>query len=201
MVRGRCCMRHCVASTCSTSLVPMPNASAPNAPWVDVCESPQTMVMPGWVAPEFRPDDVHDALVGRVEVEQRQAERACVAGEGAHLLRGDRVGDRQVPVAGGDVVVDGGERALGPPHPAPGEPQALERLGRRDLVHQVQVDVQQRRSARHRVHDVGIPDLLEEGARLAHQTAAGSCAFAAAALPSSLHGIMTRSARPVFSSR
>ena len=44
-----------VASTCSTSLVPMPNASAPNAPWVAVCESPQTIVMPGWVTPSSGP--------------------------------------------------------------------------------------------------------------------------------------------------
>ena len=43
--------RHCVASTCSTSDVPMPNASAANAPCVLVCESPQTTVMPGSVAP------------------------------------------------------------------------------------------------------------------------------------------------------
>ncbi len=43
--------RHCVASTCSTSEVPMPNASAANAPWVLVCESPQTTVIPGSVAP------------------------------------------------------------------------------------------------------------------------------------------------------
>ena len=43
--------RVCVAITCSTSLVPMPCASAPNAPWVEVCESPQTTVMPGRVAP------------------------------------------------------------------------------------------------------------------------------------------------------
>jgi hypothetical protein len=41
----------CVASTCSTSLVPMPCASAPKAPCVDVCESPHTTVMPGSVAP------------------------------------------------------------------------------------------------------------------------------------------------------
>ncbi|AKZ26061.1 hypothetical protein ACH51_06625 [Ralstonia solanacearum] len=34
------------ASTCSTSEVPMPCASAPNAPCVLVCESPQTTVMP-----------------------------------------------------------------------------------------------------------------------------------------------------------
>ena len=44
-----------MASTCSTSLVPMPNASAPNAPCVAVCESPQTIVMPGWVTPSSGP--------------------------------------------------------------------------------------------------------------------------------------------------
>ena len=43
--------RVCVASTCSTSLVPMPCASAPKAPWVLVWLSPQTTVMPGSVAP------------------------------------------------------------------------------------------------------------------------------------------------------
>ena len=51
MVRGFFCHRVCVASTCSTSLEPIPNASAPNAPWVAVCESPQTSVMPGTVSP------------------------------------------------------------------------------------------------------------------------------------------------------
>ncbi|PSD21909.1 hypothetical protein C7E12_23160, partial [Stenotrophomonas maltophilia] len=30
------CSRHCVASTWPTSLVPMPKASEPNAPWVEV---------------------------------------------------------------------------------------------------------------------------------------------------------------------
>ena len=44
-----------VAMTCSTSEVPMPNAMAPNAPWVEVWESPHTMVMPGWVAPSWGP--------------------------------------------------------------------------------------------------------------------------------------------------
>ena len=36
IVFGFFCGRHCVASTSSTSDVPMPNASAPNAPWVEV---------------------------------------------------------------------------------------------------------------------------------------------------------------------
>ena len=40
-----------VASTCSTSEVPMPKASAPNAPCVEVWLSPHTIVMPGRVRP------------------------------------------------------------------------------------------------------------------------------------------------------
>ena len=54
-VLGLDCGSVCVASTCSTSLVPMPKAKAPNAPWVEVCESPQTMVMPGLVIPSSGP--------------------------------------------------------------------------------------------------------------------------------------------------
>ena len=44
-----------VASTCSTSLVPMPKASAPNAPCVEVWLSPHTIVMPGCVQPSSGP--------------------------------------------------------------------------------------------------------------------------------------------------
>lgn len=55
IVFGRACGSVCVASTCSTSLVPMPKASAPNAPCVAVCESPHTIVVPGWVSPSCGP--------------------------------------------------------------------------------------------------------------------------------------------------
>jgi hypothetical protein len=44
-----------VASTSRTWVVPMPNAMAPNAPCVDVWESPQQMVMPGCVRPSSGP--------------------------------------------------------------------------------------------------------------------------------------------------
>ncbi len=50
-VFGLRCSRHCVANTWPTSVVPMPNARAPNAPCVLVWLSPQTMVMPGCVHP------------------------------------------------------------------------------------------------------------------------------------------------------
>ena len=50
-----CCSSVCVAITCSTSDVPMPNASAPSAPCVEVCESPQTIVVPGSDSPSSGP--------------------------------------------------------------------------------------------------------------------------------------------------
>ena len=55
IVFGLRCGTVCVASTCSTSLVPMPKASAPKAPCVLVWLSPHTMVMPGWVRPSSGP--------------------------------------------------------------------------------------------------------------------------------------------------
>ena len=55
IVLGLACGSVWVASTCSTSLVPMPKASAPSAPWVEVCESPHTIVRPGWVSPSCGP--------------------------------------------------------------------------------------------------------------------------------------------------
>jgi hypothetical protein len=55
MVPGRRWGSVWVASTCSTSLVPMPTARAPKAPWVLVWLSPHTMVMPGWVSPSWGP--------------------------------------------------------------------------------------------------------------------------------------------------
>ncbi len=41
--------------TWPTSVVPMPKASAPKAPCVEVWLSPHTMVMPGCVAPSSGP--------------------------------------------------------------------------------------------------------------------------------------------------
>ncbi len=55
IVFGLACISVWVASTCSTSDVPMPKAIAPNAPWVLVWLSPHTIVMPGWVRPSCGP--------------------------------------------------------------------------------------------------------------------------------------------------
>ena len=46
----------------------MPNASAPSAPCVDVCESPQTSDEPGQGEALLRPDDVDDAFAAVAEL-------------------------------------------------------------------------------------------------------------------------------------
>ncbi len=47
--------RHCDASTSRTCEVPIPNATAPNAPCVEVWLSPHAIVIPGWVSPSSGP--------------------------------------------------------------------------------------------------------------------------------------------------
>ncbi len=55
IVFGLRCGSVCVASTCSTWEVPIPKASAPSAPWVEVWLSPHTIVIPGWESPSSGP--------------------------------------------------------------------------------------------------------------------------------------------------
>ena len=55
MLFGFDCRMHCEARAISTSLVPIPKATHPKAPWVEVWLSPQTMVMPGCVSPVSGP--------------------------------------------------------------------------------------------------------------------------------------------------
>ena len=141
----------------------MPKASAPNAPWVEVCESPQTMVMPGLVAPSSGPimwtmpcsasctsknsmpnsaQFLRSALICAAEIWSTMYEAVLRAG-------------------GGDVVVDRGDGAVGAAQLAAGQAQAVERLRRGDLVDQLQVDVEDRRLAFGLGDDVLLPDLFE----------------------------------------
>ena len=62
------------------------------------------------------------------------------------------------------------QREVGPADRAAGQPQPVERLRARDLVHEVHVDVQQVRLAGGAAHHVAVPELL--GQRLAHASAA-----------------------------
>ena len=158
----------CVASTCSTSLVPMPNASAPNAPCVLVCESPHTTVMPGSVAPFSGP--ITCTMPWRL-VEERKVRRRPVrldVGVERHDLQlAGRVGDAVVaalPAGGGRVVVGRGHHRTHAPHLAAGQAQALVGLRAGHLVHQVPVDVEDGGAVFLGVDDVVVPDFVVQRA-------------------------------------
>src|SRR5664280_271417 len=93
---------------------------------------------------EFGSDDVDDALLGRLDVEELDAEVGAVLAQGFDLARGDLVDDVETvgDAAGGYVVVNGGDRAVGTAQLAASEAEAVEGLGRGHLVDEVQVDVE-----------------------------------------------------------
>ena len=94
---------------------------------------------------ELGPDDVDDALAVGAQRVERDAELLAVALERLDLHAAELVADarRDRRAVGGHVVVGRGQRAVGPAHRAPGEAQAVEGLRARDLVDEVQVDVEQ----------------------------------------------------------
>ena len=158
-----------MASTCSTSLVPMPNASAPNAPCVLVWLSPQTMVMPGWVNAQLGADHMHDALLGRIHIVELDAELAQFLRSVSICLAAIWI-ERWADACGvvGTLwstvaTVRSGRRTL-----RPASAQAVERLRRSDLVDQVQIDVEQRRLVVGLADDVRIPKLFKECAWFRH---------------------------------
>ena len=168
MVRGTVWGSVCVASTCSTSEVPIPNASAPKAPWVEVCESPQTIVMPGWVRPSSGPMTWTMPCRGERIENSGIAELGAVALERLDLRTREHVLDPLLAPDRRHVVVDRRDRAVRAADLAARQPQPVEGLRRGHLMHEVQVDVQQRRPVRAAcTHLVRLPQLLEE--RLAHR--------------------------------
>jgi hypothetical protein len=77
-VLGLDCGSVCVASTCSTSLVPMPNASAPNAPCVAGVRVAADDRHARLGDAQLRADDMNDALIARVHVVELDAELGAV---------------------------------------------------------------------------------------------------------------------------
>ena len=110
IVFGRSRGRHCVARTCSTSVVPMPNASVPNAPWVEVWLSPHTIVMPGCVSPSSGPMTCTIPSLPASRRMERDAELGAVRTQRLELRARERVPDR--PGLGRHVVVHRRDREV-----------------------------------------------------------------------------------------
>ena len=108
----------------------MPKASAPKAPWVEVCESPQTIVIPGLVRPSSGPMMWTMPCEGDCTRRARcRTRRSC--GGGPHLAERGLVDDVETvgDGGGGDIVVHSGHGAAGAADLAVGEAQAIECLG------------------------------------------------------------------------
>src|SRR5262249_54587655 len=123
-------------------------------------------------------DHVHDALALAVNALVRDAELLAVGLQLLHLFGGDRVDNGERAVRGGDAVIGGGEGQVRPAHLETALAQALECLRRRNVVDQVQVDVEQRRRSRLLVHDMGIPEFFNDRTGFFHKashTAAPTC--------------------------
>ena len=154
-----------VASTCSTSLVPMPNASAPNAPCVAVWLSPQTIVMPGSVRPCSGPMTWTmpwpGSPIGKLVMPNSAVFSRSTSTWRAEI--GSAIGWSMSAVGtlwSSVAMVSSGRRTR-----AARQAQAVERLRAGDLVDEVEVDVEQVGLARRRAHDVALPHLLRQGLR------------------------------------
>ena len=152
-----------MASTCSTSLVPIPKASAPKAPWVEVWLSPQTIVMPGCVSPSSGPMMCTipwwASPIGNSRIPNSAQLSASTSIWRAEM--GSSMGPLEV--GGRHVVVHGGDGQVGPAHAAAGQAQPVEGLRRGHLVDQVQVDVEQVGFVGGLADQVAVPHLVGEG--------------------------------------
>ena len=130
--------------------------------------SPQTMSGAGEREALLRADDVDDALALVELVEIFEAEELRVVGEIGDLLLALRVGILLPPIGSRHVVIDHAQRLVRRMHLAAGEPQALERLRARHLVHEMSVDIDQAGAARLLVDQMVGPDLVVECTRASH---------------------------------
>ncbi len=159
----------CVASTCSTSDVPMPCASAPNAPCVEVWLSPQTMVVPGSVKPCSGP--ITWTMPWRLSNSLKYSMPNSLAFSAItlHLLDAFRIGIGLRTIGGRDVVIHHGQRLLRRVHLAAGGAQSFEGLRRGHLVHQMAVDIEQAGAVVGFVHQMVVPDLVVQRGRIGHE--------------------------------
>ncbi len=115
---------------------------------------------------ELRSDHVHDALLDVAERVQADAELLGVAAQRLDLGAAGEVGDRPVDADGRSVVVLRRDREVRAADRASGQPEPVEGLRAGDLVHEVEVDVDEVGRAVLALDDeVVAPDLLGEGQR------------------------------------
>ena len=115
--------------------------------------------------PQFRADDVHDALVFAREAVACDSELAAVVLERIDLSLHDAVEDGQATARRRNRVIDRRHREVRAANPQTPATQTVERLRRRQLVQEMQIDVHEGRSAVALLDQVVVPDFASERAR------------------------------------
>ena len=98
-------------------------------------------------------------------IEMGQAELGDVALQSVQLGFGNFVHNRAGQLPGRRVVVHGGHGQVRAAHLAAGHPEPVKSLRRSNLVHQVQVNVNQGRLPRLLVNHMSVPNLLKHSLR------------------------------------
>ena len=106
----------------------MPSANAPKAPWVAVCESPQTITVPGSVSPSSGPITWTMPCQRCPAPKHEMPEVLAVPAQRLHLRGAHGVGATDPVAVGRDVVVHRGHNQAGAAHRAVLEAKTLERL-------------------------------------------------------------------------
>jgi hypothetical protein len=114
---------------------------------------------------EFGGDHMGDALLGIAEIEDADAVAAAAVAHGAQEWRTVGVGGVVAPRLGRDGVILHGEGEVGPPHRPVRLGELLEGVGPVQLVEHVPVDIDEITAIGAARHEVGIPDLVEQGSR------------------------------------
>ena len=109
----------------------------------------------------FRADDVDDTLTLVLErVIGQRTGFTDVGVEGFHLQTRDRVFDATLPMIGRRVVIGRGDDRRHPPGLASSQLQPLVGLRTGDFVHQMAINIDQRRPVGLFMHDMTLPELL-----------------------------------------
>src|ERR1700678_2201779 len=105
---------------------------------------------------------MHDSLLRRIHVKQPHPEFFTVGLERRNLLGGNEIGNWSAARLGRNIVVNRGHGPRRLAHFSPRDSQAIEGLRRSHLMHQVQIDINDRRPAVRLRYQMRIPDLLEK---------------------------------------
>ena len=151
-----------VARMSRICVVPTPKASAPSAPCVEVCESPQAMVMPGWVRPSSGPMTWTMPCSSVSRPKKRMPNSLVFFSSSPHHRLGQLVAEGPRTVVGRHDVVHRGEGALGVQHLEAALAQHLEGLRRGDLVDEVQADEELILARRQGGDLVQVPHLVQK---------------------------------------